>query len=112
AGCAVLQQNVEHVAVAGESFGGRLRQGQASAAGERRQAVRIRLAECEASCVDVVGAPELGMEKSADQLAWQVGGADVDPRILVHLPAEELRPVRALLADDLRPLDVALAVDE
>ncbi len=54
-----------------------------------------------------VGIFHLRPEEGGGDLAGQVGRADVDPGVLVHLAAEELAAVRALLADDLGALDEA-----
>ena len=49
---------------------------------------------------------------AAAELAERVGGADIDPGVLVDLSTVEAAAVRALLVDDLGALDEALVVDE
>ena len=44
---------------------------------------------------------QLGVKESTDQLARQVRGADINPRVLVHLPPEKLSAVGPLFSYDL-----------
>src|SRR5205823_2224684 len=52
-----------------------------------------------------LGLLELRPQERGRDLARQVRRADVDPRVLVDLPAEELAAVGALLSHDLSTLD-------
>src|SRR5947208_453044 len=60
---------------------------------------------------DLVHRLDLGVEEGARDLAGDVRRADVDPGVFVHLAPEELRPVRPLVAEDLRPVDQRGVVD-
>src|SRR6185312_6680228 len=54
---------------------------------------------------DAVALFQLRSQKRRDQFTGQVGRADIDPGVLVHLAAEVLAAIGALLADHLCPLD-------
>ena len=60
----------------------------------------------------VVRLLHLRPKEGRDQLARKVGRADVHPRVLVDLAAEELAAVGALFADDLGALDEPRVVDQ
>src|SRR5260370_24007011 len=59
-----------------------------------------------------LGILELRPEKGRNDVARQIGGADIDPSILIDLAAEEFASVGAFFADDLGPLDEARVVDD
>lgn len=54
----------------------------------------------------------LGPEEGGDQFAGEVGGADVDPGVLVDLAAEELAAVGALFTDDFSTVSKGRVVDQ
>src|ERR1700678_1187204 len=59
-----------------------------------------------------IGFLHLRPQESGDDLAWQIGGSDIDPSVLFHLSAKELAAIRALLTDDLGALDQRRVVDQ
>ena len=60
---------------------------------------------------DPVSGLELGEQVGRQYVRQYVARAQVDPAVLVHLPAEELLPVGSLVADELGPLDEGRLVD-
>ena len=79
---------------------------------ERLQELTIELPRTPAFVVDGIGLLELRVEERCIEVARQERRADVDPRVLVDLPLQELRTVRAFLADDLRARDILRMVDD
>jgi len=61
---------------------------------------------------DGLGFFHLGQEEGGDQFAGEVGGADIDPGVLVDLAAEELAAVGALFADDLGTISKGRVIDQ
>lgn len=61
---------------------------------------------------DLVERIQLSGEERSEDLRRQVARADVDPRVLVDLAAEEPTAVGALLTDDLGPLAQRRVVDQ
>src|SRR5919201_2786480 len=61
---------------------------------------------------DAVGGLELCPQKRREDIARKKRRADVDPSVLVDLPAEELAAVGAFLADDFSALDELVGVDQ
>ena len=108
----VVEQDVEHVTVAGRAGRIRLRQAQQAGALEFLKPASIRRAQALTLGGDRIGVLELSVQKGPDQLARQKRGANVDPGVLVDLAAKELRAVAAFLADDLGARDELGVVDE
>jgi len=61
---------------------------------------------------DGLGFLHLGPEEGGDQFAGEVGGADVDPGVLVDLAAEELAAVGAFFTDDFGAVSKGRVVDQ
>ena len=74
-------------------------------AAQSDQAGGIGLPDALARALDLLAVLELGVEEGGQDVGGQVAGADVDPGVFVHLPAEEAAAVGAFLADDLGALD-------
>src|ERR1700722_16304402 len=55
---------------------------------------------------------KLSKQHGGEQVGRQIARTDVHPRVFVDETTEELAPVRPLLTDDLRALDVARIVDD
>src|ERR1019366_10394025 len=68
----------------------------------------------DAAALDLNAIPylELCKEECGQHVAHDIAGADIHPRIFVHLTAKKSRPVGALLTDDLGTLDELVVVDE
>ena len=80
--------------------------------GQRPEGVVVGVPGRHAVVVDLVGVEQLRPQVGSVQLTGQVAVAKIDPCVLVHLAAEELGAVRALLAQDLRALIVRGVVDD
>ena len=55
---------------------------------------------------------KLGMEKSCQQVRWQIARPDVYPRVLIYLAAEKSAPVRSLFPKDLGALIKLRIIDQ
>src|SRR5262249_20058169 len=87
------------------------RQPQKSLVLKRFQRLVVELIDLSPPFRDGVQEFELGIEKSATNLARNVAGADIDPGVFIHLTAEELPAVGPLVANNLGALDVLGRVD-
>ena len=80
--------------------------------GQRPEGIVVGVPGRHAVVVDLVGVEQLRPQIGGVQLTGQVAVAKIDPCVLVHLTAEELGAVRALLAQDLCALIVRGIVDD
>src|SRR5580765_7122859 len=76
------------------------------------QLLRVPVPDLLSPGLDPVALLELRQQERGEELGGEVARSDVPPGVLVHLAAEEPRPVRSLLPDDLGALDQGGVVDE
>ena len=61
---------------------------------------------------DGVSVFHLGPKEGSDQFAGEIGGADVNPGILINLTAKELTAVGAFFSDDFSSISEGGVVDQ
>ena len=106
-----IAKNVEHVGVM-DATEGRVGEAQVSGSGQRLEAGGVAGVDGVALGGDFLGLFELGVEEGGDEFRGEVGGADVDPGVLVDFATEELGAVGTFLPDDFRALDETRVVDD
>ena len=77
-----------------------------------RQGLVIPVPDCQPLFGDGLGLFHLRPQEGRDNFTGQVGGADIHPRVLVHLAAEKLAAVGALFPNDLGAFDKAFIIDQ
>src|SRR5436190_21099928 len=77
-----------------------------------REAQPVTLPDGAPFRLDRLASLQLREEERREQFGWEPRRPDVHPRVLVHGATEELRPIGALLSDDLGARDEASVVEE
>ena len=111
AGLTGLKHHVEHVVIAGAVVRN-LWQPEKALICQRGKGLRVEVIDPLAAFPDPIEQLKLSVQEGRTQFAGNVGRSNLDPGVLVDLAAEELRSVRALLANDLGALGELAVVDQ
>ncbi len=79
---------------------------------QRRERRMVIFPDCQPFFRDRLGFLHLSPQERCNDFAGQIGRADIDPCILVHMAAEKKAAVGALFSDDLGPFCKACIVDQ
>lgn len=109
-GCG-FHDDIEHVRIV-LATGRGLRQAQMSGVGQWLEAGGIAGVNGVPLPGDFIGLFELGVEEGGDEFRRQIRGAEIHPRVFVHLATEELGAVGTLFSEDFRAFHKARVIDD
>ena len=72
----------------------------------------VSVPDIQAAFGDGLSLFHLRPKKGGDDIAWQKGGTDIHPTVLIHLATKKLTAIGALLTDDFATLDQSRVIDE